>query len=301
MFIDFFVDKFVRFHINSTYGLANRCASHAELEDILYGYARPKTALNMKQVNKIAYFSLALALALARSLEIKTKNENRIVVAHLNINFINQKFEALKTLVNNNVDILMISETKIAESFPSKQFQIDDFSSPFRLDMDRFGGGIYIRQDLLCKELTYHNRPENMETIFTEVNFCKTKYILIGGYNPKTEYISDFLSHLSKGIDTYISKYDNILILGDLNAEMINEAMADFWQMYNLTNIIKEPICYKNPINPSSIDVILTNRKRSISNSITIETGLSDSQNDFNCSINIHQKKRTRSNKLQKL
>ena len=49
--------------------------------------------------------------------EIKAKNENRIVVAHLNINFINQKFEALKTLVGNNVDILMISETKIDESF----------------------------------------------------------------------------------------------------------------------------------------------------------------------------------------
>ena len=30
------------------YGLANRCASHAKLEYILYGYARPKTALDMK-------------------------------------------------------------------------------------------------------------------------------------------------------------------------------------------------------------------------------------------------------------
>ena len=38
------------------YGLANRCASHAELEYILYGYVRQNTALNMKQVCKIAYF-----------------------------------------------------------------------------------------------------------------------------------------------------------------------------------------------------------------------------------------------------
>ena len=29
--------------IQRVYGLANRCTSHAELEDILYGYARPKT------------------------------------------------------------------------------------------------------------------------------------------------------------------------------------------------------------------------------------------------------------------
>ena len=114
--------------------------------------------------------------------EIKAKNENRIVVAHLNINFINQKFEALKTLVDNNVDILMISETKIDESFLAKQFQIESFSPPFRVDRDRFGGGIllYVRQDLPCKELTYQNRPENMETIFLEVNFRKTKYILMG-------------------------------------------------------------------------------------------------------------------------
>ena len=36
--------------LQRVYGLANRCASHAELEYILYGYARPKTALNMKHL-----------------------------------------------------------------------------------------------------------------------------------------------------------------------------------------------------------------------------------------------------------
>ena len=41
---------------NIEYNLVNRCASHAELEYMLYGYVRPKTALNMKQVCKIAYF-----------------------------------------------------------------------------------------------------------------------------------------------------------------------------------------------------------------------------------------------------
>ena len=42
--------------LRRVYGLANRCASHAELEDILYRYASPNTALNMKQVCKIVYF-----------------------------------------------------------------------------------------------------------------------------------------------------------------------------------------------------------------------------------------------------
>ena len=42
--------------IQRVYCLTNRCTSHAELIYILYEYARPKTALNMKQVGKIAYF-----------------------------------------------------------------------------------------------------------------------------------------------------------------------------------------------------------------------------------------------------
>ena len=41
--------------VQRVYSLANRCV-YTELEYILYGYARPKTALNMKQVCKIAYF-----------------------------------------------------------------------------------------------------------------------------------------------------------------------------------------------------------------------------------------------------
>ena len=40
--------------------------------------------------------------------------------------------------------------------------------------------------------------------------------------------------------------------------------------------MIKEPTCFKNILNPSSIDLILTNRSRMFQNSIAIETGLSD-------------------------
>ena len=38
----------------------------------------------------------------------------------------------------------------------------------------------------------------------------------------------------------------------------------------------KDAACYKNPENPSSIDLILTNNPRSFQNSSVIETGLSD-------------------------
>ena len=73
-----------------------------------------------------------------------------------------------------------------------------------------------------------------------------------------------------------MNKYDNFLLLGDFNSEMQENAMKEFSETYNLSNLIKEPTCFKNNLNPSLIDLILTNRPRSFQNSHAVETGLSD-------------------------
>ena len=73
-----------------------------------------------------------------------------------------------------------------------------------------------------------------------------------------------------------LANYENILVLGDFNSQMSQTHMKDFCDVYNLENLIKEPTCYKNPNNPSSIDLMLTNRKSSFCNSMASETGLSD-------------------------
>ena len=71
-------------------------------------------------------------------------------------------------------------------------------------------------------------------------------------------------------------KYDNFLLLGDFNSEMSEDEMKDFCDTYCLSNMIKEPTLVKNILNPSSIDLILTNRSRMFQNRIAIETGFSD-------------------------
>ena len=52
--------------------------------------------------------------------------------------------------------------------------------------------------------------------------------------------------------------------------------LLEFCDAFNLTSIVKEPTCYKNPLHPTHIDVILTNRSKNFQNTTTIETGLSD-------------------------
>ena len=65
---------------------------------------------------------------------IRLKNNNKLIIAHLNINSLRNKFEFPISLIKDNIDVLMISETKLDESFPTSQFTINGFSGPFSLD-----------------------------------------------------------------------------------------------------------------------------------------------------------------------
>ena len=41
-------------------------------------------------------------------------------------------------------------------------------------------------------------------------------------------------------------------------------------------NRVKVPTCFKNPNNPSCVDLMLTNKPMCFQNTVTLETGLSD-------------------------
>ena len=51
--------------------------------------------------------------------------------------------------MKGNVDILVITETKIDESFPDKLFRTPGYALPCRLDRNQFGGDImvFVRED----------------------------------------------------------------------------------------------------------------------------------------------------------
>ena len=63
----------------------------------------------------------------------RLKNPNRLIIAQLNINSLCRKFDSLVQMVHNNLDILLISETKIDSSFSTAQFQIEGYTT-YRLD-----------------------------------------------------------------------------------------------------------------------------------------------------------------------
>ena len=142
------------------------------------------------------------------------------LVTIIGIDIIFNKFDFLADIMKDNMNILMILETKLDGSFPDSQFLIEGFGKPFRLYRNRNGGGImlFIRSNIPVKVISTDKSPSRMNDSLI-IGFCET---------------------------------------------------------YKLRNLVKHPTCFKNPGNPSSMDLLLTNKPLSFQTTTVIETGLSD-------------------------
>ena len=61
---------------------------------------------------------------------LRLKNSNKVIIGHININSLGNKFELLTEMVQDKVDLLMISETNLDSSFPNAQFYMKSYSKP---------------------------------------------------------------------------------------------------------------------------------------------------------------------------
>ena len=104
------------------------------------------------------------------------------------------------------------------------------------------------------------------------------KWLLGCSYNPHKENIASHLSNVSAVLDKLCVDYENTILLGDFNVEVKEKNISDFMTTYNLKSLVKQKTCFKNPDNPSCIDLILTNSPRSFQDNSVFETGLSGFQ-----------------------
>ena len=201
----------------------------------------------------------------------RLNNPNRLIIAPLNINSLRKKVDSLVQMLHNNLDIPLTSETKIDFSFPTAQFELEDYTT-YRLDRNTIGGGIllYIREDI----------PPTLLNSKYVINIRKKDWLLVCTYNPNKNLIWSHLKEINKNLDNYSSKYYNFILLGDLNSEPTEWAIRDFCEIFSFYNyflqLIKDNTCFKTPLKPSCIDIIITKRPKSFPNSVTVKTGLSD-------------------------
>ena len=87
----------------------------------------------------------------------------------------------------------------------------------------------------------------SIESISIEISIRKKKWLLVCTFNLNKNLISNHLKEIGKNLDNYSSKYDNFILLVDLNLEPTESADRDFCEIYNCKNLIKDNSCFKNP------------------------------------------------------
>ena len=122
-----------------------------------------------------------------------------------------------------------------------------------------------VNENLPCKSLTTEI-DSLTETIFLEVNVRSSKWLFVGCYKAPSQNEEFFVIKLSKTINAFSIKHDNILLMGDFNLTIENKHLEELLNLFNLKSLISLPTCFQS-INPTCIDLIITKQEDLFSNS----------------------------------
>ena len=208
---------------------------------------------------------------------LRIKYPQKTIVSYININSVRNKFENFTALAADYVDILIIAETKLDDSFPDAMFRMPGFKAPFRLDISASSGGllVFVKEHIISKRLCGISLRTDVQIIPLELNFKNTKWLLIPIYRPPCQNFAYFKEELERVIDFYSKFYDNHMIIGDFNMEKGDPPLHSLMEDHDLCSLIKTPTCFKSD-RGRCIDLILTNKQHSCFSSQTFETGFSD-------------------------
>ena len=95
-----------------------------------------------------------------------------VSLGYLNINSIRNKFSSIPHLIDNNLDIFAIAETKLDSSFPESQFILPGMRKPFRLDVTSRKGGllVFVNNDIPSKYLWSLHLPGYTQAILFKID-----------------------------------------------------------------------------------------------------------------------------------
>ena len=89
---------------------------------------------------------------------------------------------------------------------------------------------MYVRDDIPCKLIPMRN--STIEDFFIELKLRKKKWLLCCSSNPHRRFISNHLIDIGRNLDLLSTNYDNIILLGDFNAEVENNFLKEFCERF---------------------------------------------------------------------
>lgn len=205
-------------------------------------------------------------------------NPKDLIISYWNANSIlNKKFELIKFLDANNIDIMTVCETFLK---PGQTFNMANYIA-HRIDRSNGAKGgvmVLVKRSIEHKLLPSFNL-KTIEAIGVEIKHNNSPISIIGAYHPgaNTDMIK-FKSDILALTNTKKSYF----ICGDLNARhrmwncvssnragkvLFDELQKGQFSVFHPSTPTYYPVNSTN--NPSTIDIIITNNKHSISNPST--------------------------------
>ena len=208
--------------------------------------------------------------------------QHKFIFVHVNINSFRYKFAALQEILSKrHVDFLAISESKLDNSFPDSQFQVDGFKI-YRHDRSSKSGGLllYIRENIPHRRLTqYESDCDGIEMICTEIKIGSSKCVMSAIYKRPRVTDAVFMSTMSLMAEKQLNYCEDLIILGDMNCcTRRSDFIKTFCEMYDMKNLIVAPTCLKGPV-PTLLDVLLVTKPRRFAGTLNCECILSDFHN----------------------
>ena len=161
----------------------------------------------------------------------------------------------MQQLICDSVDILAIAETKIDYSFPTAQFRLANYHTPYRLDISNKSGGIlvYIKSNIPTRQLNCGNLCKSIQAVPFEINLRKEKWLVISIYRSPSQNSEFFLNTLTSIIDHFTKRFDNYIIMGDI-ANTFNEYFGSIVESLDL-HVWTESSCNVPPSYTSDNDI----------------------------------------------
>ena len=116
---------------------------------------------------------------------LRNKNPFNPLIGYLNINSLRNKIVDVREILTKfSPDYFVFAETKLDESFPSSQFQIENYELRTRKDRNKHGGGLieYVRKGVVCKQFNVLDFGEN-EVICSELTIRNKKWVIFSASN----------------------------------------------------------------------------------------------------------------------
>ena len=136
-------------------------------------------------------------------------------------------------------DVLVIEETKLNSDFKTEIFLINNYQKPIRRDRNEFGGGLmqFVRKGVVCNRVSTFESPA-IEIICSDLMVCKKRWVIFSIYRPPdASNLELFFRELSSCLNAALDKYDNVMIMGDINIDTHDIQHPGYTKLISFCNV----------------------------------------------------------------